>query len=195
MLISEILHLLNHNSIVSGIFCDLKKAFDCVSHEILLNKLKFYGMVNTQYNLCSSYLQDRVQRTAVMNGLDNNNNNNNNKVLSEWVTISNGVPQGSILGPLLFLQYINDLLMILQPDGVPVMFADDTSVLISHGNLIHFKNTINAVYRTHDDWFKKNLLSLNTVKTKCINFTTKNNRLIERDIGDVSELITSSKQA
>ena len=85
--------------------------------------------------------------------------------------------------------------MILQPDGVPVMFADDTSVLISHGNPVHFKNTINAVYRTHDDWFKKNLLSLNTVKTKCINFTTKNSRLIERDIGDVSELITSSKQA
>jgi hypothetical protein len=54
--------------------------------------------------------------------------------------------------------------MILQPNGVPALFANDASVLISHANPIRFKSTINAVYRTLDDWFKKNLLSLNTVK-------------------------------
>jgi hypothetical protein len=80
----------------------------------------------------------------------------------------------------------------LEPNGVPLLFADDTNVLISHANPIHFKNTINAVYRTLDDWFKKNLLSLNIGKMQYINFTTKNNRLTQRDMGDISSLITSS---
>ncbi|GFG40704.1 hypothetical protein Cfor_03388 [Coptotermes formosanus] len=173
---------------LGGIFCDLEKAFDCVSHEVLLNKLKFYGIIDIKNNLYRSYLQDRFQRTAIMNGLDNN------KVSSEWAIISNGVPQGSVLGPLLFLVYINDLPMILQPNGVPLLFADDESVLISHANPIQFKNKINAVYRTLDNWFKKNLLSLNTVKTQYINFITKNNKLIQREIGDISEIITSAKQ-
>jgi hypothetical protein len=84
--------------------------------------------------------------------------------------------------------------MILQPNGVPLLFADDESVLISHANPIQFKNKINAVYRTLDNWFKKNLLSLNTVKTQYINFITKNNKLIQREIGDISEIITSAKQ-
>jgi hypothetical protein len=83
--------------------------------------------------------------------------------------------------------------MILQPNGVPVLFVDDASVLISHANAIQFKNKINAVYRTLD-WFKKNLPSLNTVKTQYINFITKNNRLIQRETGDISEIITSTKQ-
>jgi hypothetical protein len=84
--------------------------------------------------------------------------------------------------------------MILQPNGVPVLFADDASVLTSHANPIRFKNKINAVYRTLDDWFKKNLLSLNTVQTQYINFITKNNSVIQRGIGDISEIITSAKQ-
>jgi hypothetical protein len=66
--------------------------------------------------------------------------------------------------------------------------------LISHANPIQFKNKINAVYRTLDDWFKKNLLSLNTVKTQYINFIIKNNSLIQREIGDNSEIITGAKQ-
>jgi hypothetical protein len=186
-LITEILHSLNHKSMVGGIFCDLEKAFNCVSHEVLLNKLKFYG-TDKQNNLYRPYLQDRFQRTAIMNGLDNN------KVSSEWAIISNGVPQGSVLGPLLFLAYINELPMILQPNGVPVLFADDASVLISHANPIQFKNKINAVYRTLGDWFKKNLLSLNTGKTQYVNVITKNNSLIQSKIGDISEIITSAKQ-
>jgi hypothetical protein len=74
-LISEMLHSLNKKkkkTIVSGIFCDLEKTFDCVSHEVLLNKLKFYGIIDIQYNLYRSHLQDRFQRRAITNGLNNN---------------------------------------------------------------------------------------------------------------------------
>jgi hypothetical protein len=104
----------------------------------------------------------------------------------------NGVPQESVLGPLLFIIYINDLPKILESNSVPVLFADDASVLLSHANPLQFKNTLNEVYGILDDWFKKNLLSLNTVKTHCINFTAKNSVLVERDIGNVGTLIMSS---
>jgi hypothetical protein len=84
-LISEILHSLNQKTIVSGIFCDLEKAFDCVSREVLLNKLKFYGIIDIQYNLYRSYLQDRFQRTAIKNGLNNKCYLNGLKWLMEFL--------------------------------------------------------------------------------------------------------------
>jgi hypothetical protein len=96
---------------------------------------------------------------------------------------TNGVPQGSILGTLLFIIYVNDLPKILGAKGVPILFADDASVLISHANPAKLKNTINKVYGLLDDWFKKNSMSLNTIKTNCINFTAKNK--VHRDIGTI----------
>jgi hypothetical protein len=123
--------------LVGGLFCDLEKAFDRVSHEVLLNKLRYYGTNNKQYNLYKSYLQDRFQRTIISNGA------NNYEVYSGWTKVSNGVPQGSILGPLLFIIYINDLPKILEPKSLPILFADDT---------------INEVYGLLEDWFKKNLM-------------------------------------
>jgi hypothetical protein len=184
-LISRILNSLYKKMLVGGIFCDLEKAFDCVSHEVLLYKLRYYGIKYKQYNLYKSYLQDRFQSTTICNGL------NNSKVYSGWTKVTNGVPQGSILGPLLFLIYINDLPKILEAKSVPILFADDASVLISHSNPIKFKNTINEVYGFLDDWFKKNSMSLNTIKTYYINCTAKNK--VERDIGDLGTIITTTK--
>jgi len=88
---------LNNNRIVGSIFFYLEKAFDCVNHDILLAQMEYYGIRDVMYTLIKSYLENRRQRVKF-----------NNK-LSEWDKINIGVPQGSILGPLFFLIYINDL--------------------------------------------------------------------------------------
>jgi len=94
-LINNILEALNNKFIIGGIFCDLTKAFNCVNHTILLSKLEFYGITSSAYNLLKLYLNDRYQRVLIKN-------TNSKNYLSDWEKVKLGVPQGSVLGLLLF---------------------------------------------------------------------------------------------
>ena len=109
---------------------DLQKAFDCVNHDILLNKLGFYGITGEFFQLIKTYLQNRYQ-TVVLN-------NNYFASISDWGEITHGVPQGSIFGPLLFLLYINDFPHSINKNNKIVLFADDTNLIISNPDPINF---------------------------------------------------------
>ena len=120
---------MNNNLKIGRIFCNLQKAFDCMDHKILMNKLEFYGIEEKLKTLIASYLTGRHQKVTL-----NNNSNTSNNSSSKWKMIKNGIPQGSILGPLFFLLYINDLPKIITKNNSMVLFAVDSSLLITGFN-------------------------------------------------------------
>lgn len=145
-----------------GVFCDLSKAFDCVDHETLLLKLNHYGIRNTALRLLKSYLGDRQLKVHI------------NGVNSQGSEIKMGVPQGSILGPFLFLVYINDLPLIFENEPKMVLFADDTSLIFKIGRRTNNFDDVNSSILRVYEWFTINNLALNEKKTKCIKFCLPN---------------------
>ena len=121
LLLDRIITSLDHRKCVGGIFCDLSKAFDCVNHEILLSKLQYYGVRGNCLSWIKSYLANRKQKVCISANILNH------ETSSTWEEIRDGVPQGSILGPLLFIIYLNDLPYGLQHESKPVIYADDVS--------------------------------------------------------------------
>ena len=171
--VHPIVHFLNKISEASneklisiGVFCDLQKAFDCCSHRILLQKMKKLGIKDNELLWFENYLKNRQQFVHVNQGK------------SSFKYISKGVPQGSILGPLLFLIYINDLACCTTL--FTLLFADDTSFLISGKNLPEVIDQLNSELHKICYWFRTNELSLHPQKTKFMIFT-KNNAIINHE--------------
>ena len=139
------------------VFIDYSKAFDTIDHEILCKKLVYYGLGNDIIAWCRSYLSHRKQ--AVMN--DNNQ--------SDLLDVSCGVPQGSILGPLFFIIYVNDIMTLFKQDGLKILlYADDTVLYYSHTDITLLFQSLNNGLNKIWEWCMLNRLSINTVKTKFI---------------------------
>ena len=137
------------------VLIDLKKAFDTVDHQILLSKLELYGIKGQAINLLKSYLTNRRQRCQIRNSF------------SSERLIKCGVPQGSILGPLLFLLYINDLPHCLSKTK-PRLFADDTNLTASANSMTDLEAAVNSDLENLRKWLIANKLSLNVAKTEFI---------------------------
>ena len=136
-----------------AVFIDLKKAFDTIDHQILLRKLQLYGVQGNSLNLLQSYMSNRSQVTLV------------NSELSQQKSITCGVPQGSILGPLLFLIYINDLPNCLN-QAKSCLFADDTNLSFSGQCINDIEHQVNEDLNNLNIWLFANKLSLNVTKTE-----------------------------
>ena len=140
-----------------GVFIDLSKAFDTLNHNILLDKLYSLGIRGIAHNWFRNYLENRTQYTQI------------SSTHSDIQYVSCGVPQGSILGPLLFLLYINDLSSICKSSN-EILFADDTTLLYSDSSLVNLTHKINLELNDISEWFAANKLSLNVEKTQFILF-------------------------
>jgi hypothetical protein len=167
-LINEILDALNNKMKTGSIFCDLQKAFDTVNHKLLLDKLHYYGITGKAKTLLESYLRGKYQRVQITN------ESSNISTLSNWTTINQGVPQGSILGLLLFLIYINDLPKAVETTAIPIIFADDTSLYIKSLNNSQLQIGLNTAICKINNWFQDSLITLNLNKTYFIQFINKN---------------------
>ena len=156
------------------VFIDLKKAFDTVDHDILCEKLHIHGIPQRELSWFRSYLSNRKQFCGV------------NGVASDMQDVEVGVPQGSCLGPHLFLIYINDLPLAVQGSTVS-MYADDTSLCHQALNMTQLNFAINNDLKRLDTWLQGNKLSLNVTKTHITTLQKRNvlkstNQNLELDI-------------
>ena len=162
---------LSCGNIPVALFIDLSKAFDTVNHKILLKKLYRYGIRGHASNWLSSYLTTRQQYT-VIRGRDGD------EVESNLAPIDIGVPQGSVLGSILFLLYINDIFNI-DKNLHFVLFADDTTILYQDKEINNLNSKLNVGVEGLVNWFNINRLSLNIQKTDLIVFA-KTERIAEK---------------
>jgi len=167
-LLTDVYSSLDEGNLYFSLFLDLKKAFDSVSHRILLKKLEFYGIRGTPHSWLRSYLSNRTQHVI----LDN--------VVSSEREVTCGVPQGSILGPLLFLVFINDF-----PNCSDffkfTLFADDSTLSCSFARekLLEFHESVNLNLLSVHNWLKANCIMLNIDKTQYITFSYRGSYQLE----------------
>ena len=152
---------MKRKKIVLGLFLDLSKAFDSIDHDILIHKMYHYGIRGNVLNWFISYLSNRKQYVTI----DNHN--------SQYNSLNVGVPQGSVLGPLLFLIYVNDLSCVSEILN-PITFADDTNLFLTGKNINEMYELFNSELEKVYQWFLLNKLTINLDKTNYMVFRPHN---------------------
>ena len=148
---------LDRGKLVGALLMDLSKAFDCVDHDLLIAKLQAYGLSTDALKLMQNYLSGRFQRVGIEG------------TFSSWMEILSGVPQGSILGPLLFNIYINDLMFLFEESDVSICnYADDNTIYTAGKDFSEVKRNLEHSYGIISAWFCDNGLQLNASKCKFI---------------------------
>ena len=159
-LLGTILKGFENNEYTCAVFLDLSKAFDSLEHEILIEKLTRYGVRGVALEWYKSYLSNRCLKVKCLAGEPSEH------CTSDTYNITHGVPQGSILGPLLFLVYCNDLPKVLEYINC-ILFADDTTLYKKHSNLNYLMWCMSEELKRLMDWFAANKLTLNLNKSVC----------------------------
>lgn len=159
-LVKEIIEAFERSETISSVFLDLSKAFDCVSHDILLDKLQLYGIRGSSHKLIENYLQSRQQIVEYKG------------VASSPSNLIAGVPQGSVLGPLLFVLYINDFSYNVCTSTI--QYADDSSLYFRNQSVDYVEQQIDSAKSDSYDYFAANKLSCNHEKTLTMNFSLRN---------------------
>jgi len=159
-LTQRIMNNMNDKHLTVGVFLDLSKAFDVIDHNLLIKKLNSYGVRGIANNWFKSYLDSRKQYVSI-------NNFNSN-----FADVVNGVPQGSILGPMLFLIFINDICKV-SSQAKCILYADDTNIFYTSKNIINDIDLINTDLNKFSDWFNSNRLTVNCSKSSFVIFGPK----------------------
>ena len=184
-MVNKVSESIDNHEVSIGIFIDLSKAFDTLNHSILLRKLEHYGIRGTPLLWLNDYLTNRKQCVCF------------NNAVSLMRPITCGVPQGSILGPLLFILYVNDIVNCSKLLHF-ILFADDTNLFYSSSNYKDLMLTVNLELSKLSEWFRANRLSLNVAKTNYVLFGTRRKCLSDTHFsisinGNIIERATSTK--
>jgi hypothetical protein len=161
--LNEVTNASNQRKLTIAIFCDLRKAFDTCDHQILIKKLEKLGIRSKELDWFISYLNDRKQFVKIA------------ETESDLLNINKGVPQGSILGPILFLIYINDLPECSTMKSL--LFADDTTLSKSGENLEELIQSVNEEFQKVATFFRDHKMALHPGKTKFLVFNSSEQML------------------
>lgn len=184
-LTSTINNSIHKNNKCIAVFLDLAKAFDTVSHTILLEKLENVGIRGTALDIFTTYLQNRKQYVKI------------EKNISDPEIIKTGIPQGTVIAPILFTIFINDFCNISNISAKIVSYADDTVIIFEGIDWEELTKKVSSEMKIIKNWLDQNLLSLNIAKTKFINFSiykTRNYNITEINIQNTDYVIRNTKK-